>query len=229
MTGFLNSSGYATLLLFLAGGFCLAGESGPSVSETTVLSGRGLLGRATGTSTCMEETHVLTNPCTGLESTLLDSQFSSAPLDDYLCQYVSVSGPDVGIECPIIGVQDLALVSPPSCLADLSVFDSTSTWLQWPFRPCAVSYDVIRGALPGPTANAGVVDLGPVVCLVNDLVVPSGSTPSTFFGPRDEEAPPLGQAFFYLVRATLMTAPVTPYGFSNTEEMEVPASGDCTL
>ena len=192
-----------------------------------MLSGRGLLGLVTGTSTCLEETHVLTDPCTGFEDALLDAYFSSVPLDSYLCQYVSVTGPDVGIECPVIGVQDLTLVPPPSCLSDLSVVDSTSTWLQWPTRPCAASYDVIRGALPGPTANAGVVDLGPVVCLVNDLVVPFGSIPSTFYGPRDGDAPLPGQAFFYLVRATLQPSGVTPYGFSSGGGTENPASGDC--
>ena len=50
---------------------------------------------------------------------------------------------------------------------------------------------------------------------------------STFNGPRDADAPPLGQAFFYLVRATLQSSNVTPYGFSNTDSQENPASGDC--
>jgi hypothetical protein len=217
----------AILLFFLAFGVSLADESGPPVSEVTVLSGRGLLALATGTSTCLEGTHVLTDPCTGFESALLDAQFSSVNLDGYLCQYVSVSGQDVGIECPIIGVQNLALVQPPPCLSSLSVFDSTSTWLQWPIRPCAVSYDVVRGVLPGPQTGGGFVNLGPVVCLVNDLFVPSGSIPSTLNGPHDEEVPPLGQIFFYLVRATLEPSGVTPYGFSSAGEMEVPASGDC--
>ncbi len=216
-----------TLLTSVAFRFCLAGLSGPRVPEAADLSGRGLLGLATGTSTCIEETHVLTDPCTGFEGALLDAQFSSVPLNSYLCQYVNVSGPDVGIECPIIGVQTLTFVAPPSCLADLSVFDPASTWLRWPIRPCAFSYDVIRGSLPGPTANAGGIDLGPVLCLVDDLVVPSGSLPSTQFGPRDEEAPPLGQAFFYLVRATLQPSGVTPYGFSSGDAVESPASGGC--
>jgi len=219
VNGLLKPGRSVILLVFVA--------FGPPVSEATVLSGRGVLRQATGTSTCIEESHVLTDPCTGFESALLDSQFSSVPLDSYLCQYVSVSGTDVGIECPIIGVQELTFVAPPSCLADLSVNDSTSTWLQWPSRLCASSYDIIRGALPGPTLNAGMVDLGPVVCLVDDLGAPFGSMTSTFNGPRDADAPPLGQAFFYLVRATLQSSNVTPYGFSNTDSQENPASGDC--
>src|SRR5437899_6998122 len=118
----------AIILVLVAFGLCLADKGGPPVSETTGLSGRGLLGLATGTSTCLEGTHVLTDPCTGFESALLDSQFSSVPLDSYLCQYVAVSGTDVGIECPIIGVDQLALVAPPDCLANLSVIDPASTW-----------------------------------------------------------------------------------------------------
>jgi hypothetical protein len=201
---------------------------GLQVTMAAPLSGRGLLEVATGTSTCLEGTHVLIDPCTGFERYLLDQQFSAVAFDPYLCQYVQASGSDVGIECPIIGADSIALVEPPTCIANLSIFDPSSTWLQWPIRPCALSYDVIRGILPGPTGAAGAVNLGPVVCLVDDLV-PPGSMPSTQFGPHDDEAPPPGRAFFYLVRATLSASGVTPYGFSSGGEIESPSSGDCAL
>jgi len=68
-----------------------------------------------------------------------------------------------------------------------------------------------------------------VACLANDLVVPSGTNPSTYNGPRDTDVPPFGQAFFYLVRGTLQSSGVTPYGFSSGGEMEVASSGDCGL
>ncbi len=227
MTGPLNLGRSCPLIVLLAFEPCLAAESRPPASEDAVLTGRGLLGLATGTTTCIEGTHDLTNPCTGTESVLLNSFFSSVPLDPYLCQYVSVSGQDVGVECPDIGVDTLALVAPPACIANLSVFDETSTWLQWPARPCATSYDIIRGVLPGPAARGGAIDLGAVVCLADDFVVAPGSTPSTMFGPRDGDVPPLGQSLFYLVRATLQPSGVTPYGFSNADEQENPSAGGC--
>ncbi len=217
----------ASFVLLVAFGSCLAAEGGPPVSEDTVLTGQGLLGLNTGTSTCLEGTHDLTNPCSGFQTILLDSFFSSVPLDNYLCQYVKVSGQDVGIECPDIGVETLALVQPPACIANLSVFDGASTWLQWPTRQCATSYDIIRGVLPGPAAVGGLVDLGAVVCVADDFVVSPGSIPSTMFGPRDGDAPPIGQSFFYLIRATLQPSGVTPYGFSNKDEQESPSSGGC--
>ena len=216
-----------SFVLLMAFGSRLAAEGGPPVSEDAVLTEQGLLGLATGTNTCQEGTHDLTNPCSGSETVLLNSQFSLIPLDNYLCQYVSVSGPDVGVECPDIGVQTLALVQPPECIASLSVFDEASTWLQWPTRACAASYDIIRGVLPGPVAVGGAVDLGAVVCLADDFVVSPGSIPSTMFGPRDGDAPPPGESFFYLIRATLQPSGVTPYGFSNRDEQESPSSGGC--
>lgn len=222
----------AILLMFLVSGFCLADDSGPLVPDATSLSGRGILALATGYSVCLQETHELTDPCTGVTTALLDGFVSTVRLDSYLCQHVSVTGPDVGVECPIIGVQALAIAPPPACSLEarsLLVFDPASTWLQWAAMPCAVSYDVIRGALPGPVAGPGTVDLGRVACLVNDLVVPPGSIPSTSFGPRDADTPPPGQAFFYLVRATDLPYGATLYGFSSAGEVEVPAAGDCAI
>ena len=227
MIGLVESARSAPVILLVAFGPCLAAEGGPPISEDAVLTGRGLLGLATGTTTCLEGDHDLINPCTATESVLLSGQFSSIPLDDYLCQYVSVSGTDVGIECPDIGVQTLTLVAPPACIANLSVFDEASTWLQWPARPCAVSYDIIRGVLPGPSAGGGAVDLGAVNCLADNFIPAPGTIPSTMLGPRDGDAPPLGQSFFYLVRATLQSSGVTPYGFSNTDAQENPSSGGC--
>jgi len=116
---------------------------------------------------------------------------------------VSVAGSDVGVECTIIGVQSLALVPPPSCpfeVRGLFVFDSTSTYLRWTTTPCASSYDIVRGTLPGPAASGGLVNLGTVTCLVNDLVLPFGPDPTTYNGPRDGDVPPAGEAFFYVVR-----------------------------
>ena len=155
MSSLLYPGCAAFFVLLVAFGSCLAAEGGPPVSEDTVLTGQGLLGLNTGTSTCLEGTHDLTNPCSGFQTILLDSFFSSVPLDNYLCQYVKVSGPDVGIECPDIGVETLALVQPPACIANLSVFDGASTWLQWPTRQCATSYDIIRGVLPDQRPSAG--------------------------------------------------------------------------
>ncbi len=227
--GIARSLSYSVpFLLLVACGLWLADETGHPVPDTSLLSAQGRLESITGLSYCMQGDYTVFDPCA--RSTIwLDSRFSTVPLANYVCQYVSVAGTDVSITCPTIGVQSLDVIDVPYCLGPLLVFDDPlGTWIEWPIRDCASSYDVIRGALPGLTATAGSVDLGLVVCLVNDFVPPGGSNPSTFYGPRDSEVPPIGQAFFYLERATIPSG-VTPYGLSSAGEPEVPASGDCAL
>ena len=89
---------------------------------------------------------------------------------------------------------------------------------------CAVSHDVIRGDLPGPTISGSIVDLGGVTCLAND--VPQAAWWSVT-GPSDPESPPMGTAYFYLVRAPGLPYGDTTYGHSSDGLEEIPFSGDC--
>ena len=70
---------------------------------------------------------------------------------------------------------------------------STYTW----GAVAGATYDVIRGQLrlvvPGPSSN----NLGPVTCLANDLTV----TDTANF--PDNQNPPAGDSFFYVVRSTV--------------------------
>jgi Kazal-type serine protease inhibitor-like protein len=81
------------------------------------------------------------------------------------------------------------------------------------------------GACPCPPAcppGEACLDEGPVICRANDVFAGSGAR-----GIVDEDIPPLGQAFFYLVRARGSGAVgVTTYGFT-TAGQERFFVGDC--
>ena len=104
-------------------------------------------------------------------------------------------------------------------LASMIVIGHASTYLRWGIVPGAV-YDVIRGNQSNVSQNASTVNLGPVTCLVND--VPDADTANF----PDPGTPPVGQAFFYLLRSTLAGVP-GQYSVSTTGKPGVPASGGC--
>ncbi len=120
---------------------------------------------------CSQGNYFLTDPCTG-GVTLL--QPSGLGFDRYLCQYVDLSGPDVGVECPVI---DPIVVTPgqapcPIPPATLTVSGGATAQTLWSHVICAASYDLIRGDLLQLSETAASVDLGSVTCLANDLPEP---------------------------------------------------------
>ncbi len=183
---------------------------------------RGQVERATP-STCLEGTHELTDPCTGASVLLSSTQYS---LDSYLCSYIAVSGPDIGVACQDIDVKALD-PSPPVCtvmVRDLDILGGADAQMSWTRVPCASSYDAIRGDLAGLVSGATSIDLGQVLCLGDDL---PASALALYDGPHDTENPALGQAFFYLVRVNGAPYLASPYGFSSDNREEKPSSGDC--
>jgi len=176
---------------------------------------------------CLQESHFLTDPCTGNPQYLLDDR-GAVNMDPYLCEYVAVDGPNVGIECQIIAPQSV-LVSQPPCpipFTDLWISADTPPRVNWNHVTCAVSHDVIRGDLPGLSSGGSIIDLGRVSCLAND--VPQAAW-WYVTGPSDPELPPLGSAYFYLVRAFGLPSGDTTYGHSSDGQEEIPFSGDCPL
>jgi VCBS repeat protein len=91
--------------------------------------------------------------------------------------------------------------------------------VKWGIVPGAV-YDVIRGQvrsiIPGTTTN----NLGPVTCYANDLTVNDTAT------LPDASLPPLGDAYFYLVRSEV-NGVGGQYTVSSSGKPGVPSSGDC--
>ncbi len=86
----------------------------------------------------------------------------------------------------------------------------------WVAVPGASSYDVIRGRIESIVALTTTIDLGDVVCLENDSLDLETS------GFEDPESPPLGGAFFYLMRAD-----DEDFGASSDGRPRDPASGAC--
>jgi len=183
---------------------------------------RGQVERAS-TSPCLQETHILTDPCTGAETLLTSTQYN---LDASLCSSITVSGPDVGVECPVIDVKTID-PSPPACtvmVRELAIQGGVDSQMTWTRVPCAYSYDAIRGDVAGLASGATNIDLGQVLCLGDDL--PANEL-SFYDGPHDTENPGFGQAFFYLVRVNGAPYLASPYGYSSDSRNEVPSSGDC--
>jgi hypothetical protein len=110
--------------------------------------------------------------------------------------------------------------TPGDPLQATDLFGQTQTVYSWGIVPNGL-YDVIRGqmllATQGPTTN----NLGPVTCLANDLVeTDTASVPDT-------TNPPRGDAYFYLVRATVGGV-AGPYTLSVPgSKPGNPASGGC--
>ena len=70
---------------------------------------RGYVERPYTPTTCLQESHFLTDPCTDSLTLLEDDR---AILDLYLCKHVIVDGPDVGIECQVIAPASVQRVQP---------------------------------------------------------------------------------------------------------------------
>lgn len=208
---------------------CLAGGRDPSPLPAAVLQAQGYIEPLVEPTSCLQGLYVITDPCT-LRAIILESATYS--LDRYVCRHALVQGPDVGIECPVVNVESLVLTG-VACIVQvirLDVNDPVATWLQWTQIPCATSYDVIRGALPGPRDGTTQVDLGTVICVANDVPHRTNDyTASTAGGPLDTEIPVPGRAFFYLARGVGTPFGIAPYGVSSSGSVEVPSGGDCPL
>jgi VCBS repeat protein len=97
---------------------------------------------------------------------------------------------------------------------------SNRTTLRWGIVPGGV-YDVIRGLVKSVTQGATTFNLGPVTCLANDLV----ETDTASF--PDTALPPLGDALFYLVRATVGGVPGNYTVAAPSGKVGIPSSGSC--
>lgn len=186
---------------------------------------RGYVERPWSPTVCMQESYFLTDPCTGEPEWLLDG-LAVIDIDPYVCMYVTVDGPDVGITCEVIEPRSV-LVSQPPCpisFSGLWISDETPPRLHWNHVTCALSHDVIRGDLPGPSPAGTHIDLGRVRCLADNVPQADWWEVS---GPADPEIPPVGTAFFYLVRALDLPAGDTTYGHSSDGLERIPFSGDC--
>ncbi|HEV8375239.1 MAG TPA: hypothetical protein VGR38_03275 [Candidatus Polarisedimenticolia bacterium] len=174
----------------------------------------------------MQESHFFTNPCTGA-STLL-SESSALDLDPFVCSYVELSGPDVGIECEVIQPTSAAAYSTscPIQFDELWLTDETANHVNWFRVTCAASYDVVRGNLSAVTPGISQIDLGPVQCLGENVPQENWWFIS---GPADGETPPVGQAFFYLVRPRSLALGDETYGHSSDNRERAPFSGDCSF
>lgn len=109
-----------------------------------------------------------------------------------------------------------ALLSNP--LMAVRVFQNTPMILRWGLVPGAI-YDVIRvepvSVVPGPTT----IDLGPAICIAEDLPVTDTAN------QPDPDNPALGQAYVYFIRPVIAGVPGS-YGTSDDgRERLTPASG----
>lgn len=192
---------------------------------TASASYRGYVERPWVPTTCMQESHFLTDPCTGDPQWLLDDR-GVTDMDAYLCRYVAVDGPNVGIECLVVAPVSVVDSQPPCPIqfTGLWVGAETSPRLYWDRITCALSYDVIRGDIPAPLRLGSQIDLGRVTCLADDVPQEAWWYVS---GPDDPESPPPGTAFFYLARASGVPFGDTTYGHSSDGAEEIPQSGDC--
>ena len=174
---------------------------------------------------CLQGSHFLTDPCTGDAQWILDDR-GAISMDGYLCRYVDVNGPNVGVECVVIEPTSVSLAQPPCPILfeGLWMTYDAPARLNWNHVTCADSHDVIRGELPGPMPGGSHVDLGRVTCLADD--VPQADW-WYIQGPADPESPPEGKAYFYLVRALGLPYGDTTYGHSSDGLEEVPLAGDC--
>jgi hypothetical protein len=103
---------------------------------------------------------------------------------------------------------------------EMEVAEPSPTVVRWNFLGSGTTYDVIRGDLSALHAMGGLVDLGIVTCIEND------STDLTTRGLGDAALPPVGRAFFYLVRQNPRGSGLG-YGFSSAHDTRLPATGDC--
>ena len=99
--------------------------------------------------------------------------------------------------------------------------EGSDTVCTWEPEPSDVSFDVIRGDMANLAADEQQVDLGPVICILDDSPDP------TTIGHPDSDIPLPGQAFFYLLRAYDGIRNGT-YGKSSACLPRVALAGDCS-
>jgi FG-GAP repeat protein len=92
--------------------------------------------------------------------------------------------------------------------------------VRWGVIPGAV-YDVIRGNIHSIAPMSDHVDLGPVVCLANDI------TDTDTANYPDDVDPAAGQVFFYLIRGVIGGVPGN-YTVGSNGKVGTPSSGDCS-
>lgn len=122
----------------------------------------------------------------------------------------------------LVNLEGLASVAAPNA-DSVMVHGSGETIVSWEPVEGATAYDVIRGLVSNLSPADNDVELGPVLCIAND--VQAGSTAAT----PDTSAPAAGSVFFYLMRP--VGGPVPPeYGSpSDSDGPLVPGPGDCPL
>jgi hypothetical protein len=103
---------------------------------------------------------------------------------------------------------------------DLEVSETNPTLVRWSTLGPGITYDLVRGSVQSLRASGGLVDLGVVTCIEND------STDLSNRGLTDAAVPPMGEAFFYLVRQTPRGSGLG-YGMSSAWDPRQPSSGDC--
>jgi hypothetical protein len=182
------------------------------------LQAQGFVEGPSGIDGCLQEyTYFLTDLCTG-EGVRLST--SPGALSGALCEWIEVAGPDVGIECTIIEVQEGALADPPCSVEvkrlTVEPHSANTTRIRWSDLPCANDYDVIRGSVSLLAAGS----LGPVTCVADDE---AGLLADDMSGL--DPAP--GEALFYLVRGDGALGSAH-YGWSSAGDPRLPASGDCS-
>jgi hypothetical protein len=101
----------------------------------------------------------------------------------------------------------------------VSMFGGERNVFRWGMVPGAV-YDVIRGSIKSIVPQPDSVDLGPVVCVGNDIA----ETDTTNY--PDSANPAETQAFFYLVRSVVGGVPGN-YTVASNGKVGSPSSGDC--
>lgn len=99
--------------------------------------------------------------------------------------------------------------------------EGSDTVCTWEPEPGDVSFDVIRGDIASLAADEQQVDLGTVICILDD------SPDATTVGHSDSDIPLPGQAFFYLMRAYDGIRNGT-YGTSSACLARVALFGDCS-
>jgi hypothetical protein len=114
-------------------------------------------------------------------------------------------------------LQNLSVLGDP--LASMIVIGHSNTYLRWGIQPGAV-YDVIRGITANVTQGPGTINLGPVTCLADD----NPDTDTASF--PDASIPPVGQAYFYLLRPVIGGV-AGQYSVSTNGKPGVPSSGGC--
>ena len=194
----------------------------PGVASAAI---RGYVERPWTPTTCLQGSHFLTDPCTGNISLADDTQ--ALDLDPYLCKYVVVNGPDIGVECTVIAPSSIVESQAPCPITfgDLWLTGADPPTVNWDRVICAPGYDVVRGDVASVVVETSRINLGPVLCAADNW-----RQENWWFvtGPADGESPPLGQAFFYLVRAPRLPFGDSAYGYSSDGREEVPGSGDCS-